>query len=243
MTHTYAPFRNLEGISSRAESTPIPNVGTPERIGSAILGLASFACGVKCRGWLGGILTLVGAYMIHRGVTGRCEGYRRLGIDTAGNSDGRGVPQDVGVKVDKSVEVRRSPMELYHFWHQLTNLPEIMPHVISVTLQDSRSHWVVAGPAGKQVEWDAEFINEKPGELISWQSLPGSQVQSAGSVRFDPIGDGQATRVRVVLEYLPPAGKAGAFVARLLGSSPEQQLETDLQRFKERMESGWSSGA
>ena len=48
----------------------------------------------------GGILTLLGAYLIHRGVTGRCEGYRRLGIDTAGNSDGRGVPQDVGVKVD-----------------------------------------------------------------------------------------------------------------------------------------------
>ena len=215
----------------------MPNVGTPERIGSIIAGLASLAGGVKCRGLLGGILTLLGAFLIHRGVTGRCEGYRRLGIDTAGNSDNRGVPQDVGVKVDKSVEVRRSPMELYHFWHQLTNLPEIMPHVISVTLQDSRSHWVVAGPAGKQVEWDAEFINEKPGELISWQSLPGSQVQSAGSVRFDPIGDGQSTRVRVVFEYLPPAGKAGDFIARLLGSAPDQQLEADLWRFKERMES------
>ena len=238
MSQTYAPFRNLPGILAAGESKPIPNIGTPERVGSAIIGLASFAGGVKCRGPLGGILTLAGAYLIYRGVTGRCEGYRRLGIDTAGNSDGRGVPQDVGVKVDKSVEVRRSPMELYHSWHQLTNLPEIMPHVISVTLQDSRSHWVVAGPAGKRVEWDAEFINETPGELISWQSLPGSQVQSAGSVRFDPIGDGQSTRVRVVLEYLPPAGKAGAFVARLLGSSPEQQLETDLQRFKERMESG-----
>ena len=112
-----------------------------------------------------------------------------------------------------------------------------MPHVVSVTLQDSRSHWVVAGPAGKQVEWDAEFINEKPGELIAWQSLPGSAVQSAGSVRFEPIDDGQSTRVRVVLEYLPPAGKAGDFVARLLGSAPDQQLETDLRRFKERMES------
>src|SRR5262245_41081438 len=98
MSHTYAPFRNLEDIASRPESTSIPNVGTPERIGSAIVGLASFAGGVKCRGPLGGILTLAGAYLIYRGATGRCEGYRRLGIDTAGNSDGRGVPQDVGVK-------------------------------------------------------------------------------------------------------------------------------------------------
>jgi uncharacterized membrane protein len=241
MSQTYAPFRNLPGLVTVEESKPLPNVGTPERIGSVIAGLALFSLGVKCRGVLGGVLTLLGAYIIHRGVTGRCEGYRTLGIDTAGNSEGRGVPEDVGVKVEKSVEVRRSPMELYHFWHQLTNLPEIMPHVISVTVEDTRSHWVVAGPAGKQVEWDAEFINERPGELIAWQSLPGSDVQSAGSVRFEPIGDGQSTRVRVVLEYLPPAGRAGAFVARLLGSAPEQQLETDLQRFKERMESGPAS--
>jgi uncharacterized membrane protein len=237
MSHTYAPFRDLRDVETKAESKPMPNVGTPERIGSAVAGLLFFGGGVKCRGPLGGILTILGAFLVHRGLTGRCEGYRRLGIDTTGNSDRRGVPEDVGVKVDKSVEVRRSPMELYQFWHQLTNLPEIMPHVISVTVQDSRSHWVVAGPVGKQVEWDAEFINEKPGELIAWQSLPGSDVQSAGSVRFEPIGDGQSTRVRVVLEYLPPAGKAGAFVARLLGSAPEQQLETDLRRFKERMES------
>jgi uncharacterized membrane protein len=237
MSQTYAPFRNLPGSLAAGESTPLPNVGTPERVGSAIAGFALFSLGVKCRGVFGGVLTLLGAFMIHRGVTGRCEGYRRLGIDTAGNSDSRGVPQDVGVKVDKSIEVRRSPMELYHFWHQLTNLPEIMPHVVSVTVQDSRSHWVVAGPAGRQVEWDAEFINEKPGELIAWQSLPGSDVQSAGTVRFEPIGDGQATRVRVVLEYLPPGGKAGALVARLLGAAPDQQLETDLWRFKERMES------
>ena len=244
MSHTYAPFRNLRGVVTKEGSKPLPNVGPPERVGSVIAGLALFTCGVKLRGVFGGVLTLLGAFLVHRGVTGKCEGYRRLGIDTAANSsDRRGVPEDVGVRVDKSVEVRRSPMELYHFWHQLTNLPEIMPHVVSVTVEDSRSHWVVAGPFGKQVEWDAEFINEKPGELIAWQSLPGSDVQSAGSVRFEPIGDGQSTRVRVVLEYLPPAGKAGAFLAHLLGSAPDQQLETDLGRFKERMESGTGSTA
>ena len=97
MSHTYAPFRNLPGPVAAKESKPLPNVGTPERIGSTIAGLASLAGGYKCRGVLGGILTLLGAFLIHRGVTGRCEGYRRLGIDTAGNSDGRGVPDDAGV--------------------------------------------------------------------------------------------------------------------------------------------------
>ena len=67
--------------------------------------------------------------------------------------------------------------------------------------------------------------NEKPGELIAWQSLPGADVQSAGSVHFSRIGGGESTRVKVALQYLPPVGKVGAFVAHLLGSASEQQLE------------------
>ncbi|HEY5812255.1 MAG TPA: hypothetical protein VIT23_06355, partial [Terrimicrobiaceae bacterium] len=63
-----------------------------------------------------------------------------------------------------------------------------------------------------------------------------ADVQSAGSVHFDPVNGDEVTRVRVSLEYLPPAGKAGAFLAHLLGAAPDQQLENDLGRFKERME-------
>jgi uncharacterized membrane protein len=234
MAHTFAPFRNLEGVVTRP--AVMPNVAMPERIGSSVVGLALVTYGVDRRGPFGAALGLLGAFLIYRGATGRCECYRRLGIDTAGTTNGRGVPGDAAVKVEKSIDISRSPMELYHFWHQLTNLPEIMPHVVSITVDGPRSHWVVTGLAGRQVEWDAEFINEKPGELIAWQSLPGADVQSAGSVHFSPIGGGESTRVKVALQYLPPAGKAGAFVAHLLGSDPEQQVESDLARFKERME-------
>lgn len=234
MAHTFAPFRDLKGVVTIPGS--MPNVGMPERIGSAVAGLLMATYGVVRRDLLGIVLGILGAFLIYRGTSGKCECYKRLGIDTTGATKGRGVPGNAGVKVEKSVDVSRSPMELYHFWHELTNLPTIMPHLISVTAEGSRSHWVVAGPAGRQVEWDAEFINEKPGELIAWQSLPGADVQSAGSVHFEPIGSGESTRVKVSLEYLPPAGKAGAFVAHLLGSAPEQQLESDLARFKERME-------
>jgi uncharacterized membrane protein len=234
MAHTFTPFRNLEGVVTRPTNTP--NVAMPERIASSIVGLALVIYGLARRGFSGTVLGLLGALLIFRGASGRSECYRRLGIDTAGGTKGRGVPSDAALKVETSIDIARSPMELYHFWHQLTDLPEIMPHVVSLTVNGSRSHWVVRGPAGRQVEWDAEFINEKPGELIAWQSLPGADVQSAGSVHFSPIGDGESTRVKVTLQYLPPAGKAGALVAHLLGSAPEQQLESDLARFKERME-------
>jgi len=85
-----------------------------------------------------------------------------------------------------------------------------------------------------QVSWDAEIINERPNELIAWRSLPGSMVETAGSVHF--TRSGRSTEVQVSLKYNPPAGQTGATLARWLGESPERQLEEDLQRFKRNME-------
>ena len=127
--------------------TFLANVGMPERVGSSISGLALVTYGIARRGLLGAALGFLGAFLIYRGASGRCACYHRLGIDRAGTTNGRGVPGDAAVKVEKSIDISRTPMELYHFWHQLTNLPEIMPHVVSITVNGSQSHWVVRGPS------------------------------------------------------------------------------------------------
>ncbi|MDQ3555749.1 MAG: DUF2892 domain-containing protein [Gemmatimonadota bacterium] len=58
------------------------NVGTPERWGSTAAGGALLAAAVK-RGGLGGILLgLGGAALVQRGVTGHCQVYGALGLDT-----------------------------------------------------------------------------------------------------------------------------------------------------------------
>jgi uncharacterized membrane protein len=213
-----------------------PNVATAERIGSAAAGSALAAYGVFRRDLAGAILATLGGFLIYRGAMGRCPCYQTLGIDTAGGTDGRGVSGDAGIKIEKEILISRSPIELYQFWRRLENLPEIMPHLASVTEDGARSHWVVRGPAGHPIEWDAEVINDHPGALIAWQSLPGAEVHSAGAVHFESEEDGNATRLRLKLEYLPPAGKAGALVARLFGSAPDQLIESDLALFKEKME-------
>ena len=59
---------------------------------------------------------------------------------------------------------------------------------------------------------------------------------TAGSVHFDEQPDGRGTTVRVRLQYDPPAGKLGAWVARLLGEEPSVQIDEDLRRFKQMME-------
>ena len=74
--------------------------------------------------------------------------------------------------------------------------------------------------------------------MIAWRTLDGSQVASAGSVRFEPVEGGGGTTVRVSLKYDPPGGKLGSLIARLFGENPQQQVEEDLARFKEIMEGG-----
>ena len=152
--------------------------------------------------------------------------------------------QNVGLdsgasRVEESVTIDRSPAELYAFWRNFENLPRFMNHLKSVEVKDgNRSHWEGKGPLGVSVTWDAEIIADHPNELISWQSVPGSNIDNAGSVRFEPATGGRGTVVRVKLHYRPPAGKVGATVAKLFGENPEKQVAVDLLRFKQLMETG-----
>ena len=63
-------------------------------------------------------------------------------------------------------------------------------------------------------------------------------MPNAGVVEFLPQPAGRGTVVRVTLDYNPPGGKAGAFVAKLFGEEPQQQVSGDLWRFKQTMETG-----
>jgi uncharacterized membrane protein len=114
-----------------------------------------------------------------------------------------------------------------------------MYHLESVrALSDKQSHWVAKAPAGRTVEWDAEITSDEPGVLVAWRSLPGSAVPNSGTVRFErSVGD-RGTIVRVDLEYSPPGNLAGAAVAILFNRSPQQQIDDDLRRLKQVIETG-----
>jgi uncharacterized membrane protein len=111
-----------------------------------------------------------------------------------------------------------------------------MQHLISVdSIDGRRSRWRARAPMGATVEWQAEIINEVPNRLIGWRSLEGSEVVTAGSVNFEELPRG-GTRVRVKLQYEPPGGTLGSWVAWLFGEEPGVQIREDLRRFKEEME-------
>jgi uncharacterized membrane protein len=144
-----------------------------------------------------------------------------------------------GIRVEQEIVVRRTPAELFRLWRDLSTMGRVFRHVERVDgVSSHRSHWVVRGPLGTTLEWDAEIINEVENELIGWQSLPGADVDCAGSVHFAPHGDDGETLVRVVFRYDPPGGSLGALVASALGADPAQSVADDLARFKRQVESG-----
>jgi uncharacterized membrane protein len=143
------------------------------------------------------------------------------------------IPAREGVRVDETIVVDRPVALVYRFWRRLENLPTFMRHLVSVRQTgELTSHWVARGPAGTRMAWDAEIINEVENELLAWTSLPGADVENAGSVHFTSANNGTLTVVHVELKYNPPAGTLGAAVARLFGEDPARQIAQDLRDFK-----------
>ncbi|MGH7526225.1 MAG: SRPBCC family protein [Gemmatimonadales bacterium] len=239
MTATYNGVGRSEGWENlaggdRRESHV--NVGLTERWMSGLVGATLVAWGLARRR-LRSLLLPVGGTLIGRAVTGRCVVNRALGRNSARSQEHispvASLGQGEGVRVERSITIDRPREELFRFWRNLENLPRFMDHLQSVTvLDEDHSHWVAKGPAGTRVEWDAEIHNEIENELLAWRSLPGAEVDHAGSVHFSPAPDG-GTMVRVLFRYDPPAGAVGSAVARLFGEEPSQQVADDLRRLKQ----------
>jgi len=215
------------------------NISDAERWGSMAAGVGLALYGVTKRGAAGWLMAGAGALLVRRGMSGHCDTYQFLGINTAGTgTDTRQALSGArGVIVEESVTIARPASELYRFWRNLENLPRFMRHLESIErVTDTLSRWRAAGPAGTHVEWNAEIINEVPGKVIGWRSLEGSDVVSAGSVNFEETGGG--TRLRVRLQYSPPGGNIGDAVARLMGRDAATEIREDLQQLKQQVESG-----
>src|SRR5687768_15980950 len=216
------------------------NMSEAERWMSMAGGAGLAAYGLSKGRLPGWALAGFGVWLFRRGMTGHCNTYQMLGVNTAGTGGDtrQALGGPAGVIVEESVTINRPVPELYRFWRNLENLPRFMTHLHSVErITDTLSRWQAKGPAGSTVEWNAEIINEVPDRVIGWRSLEGSDVVSAGSVNFEEAGAG-GTTVRVRLQYSPPLGKVGAAVAKLLGADAATEIRQDLHRFKSLVETG-----
>lgn len=144
-----------------------------------------------------------------------------------------------GIRLQESVTIDVPAQQLYDYWRNFSNLPRFTKNLKSVqVIDDTRSRWTVDGPAGKELSWEATIIDDRPGEMISWRSIEGSDFDNAGSIWFQPATTGRGTVVKLIFSYNPPAGPLGSLVAKLSGKEPAMLLKQQLRRFKQLMETG-----
>lgn len=138
-----------------------------------------------------------------------------------------------------STTIRADATRVYGFWRDFTNLSRVMAHLEKVDVTGDRtSHWTASAPFGQSVEWDAEITEDVPGERIAWTSVGKATVPNQGKVWFGAAPDGESTEVHVLIAYDLPGGALGKAAASYFGEEPNQQLDDDLRRFKQVMETG-----
>jgi uncharacterized membrane protein len=198
------------------------NLGTTERVISGIAAAGLAALALKKLPLAGRIAAgVAGGALATRAATGYCAVKDSVGQLRDGSP----------IRVEKQTVINAPIEQVYEFWNNVENFPKFMSHLQSVVrMSDTRSHWVSDGPLGTKVEWDAELTKNVPNDVIAWRSMTGD-VEHTGTVRFKRVGP--RTRVKVRIEYTPPAGKVGAAVARVFGDDPRSQLEEYLKKAKQ----------
>jgi uncharacterized membrane protein len=146
------------------------------------------------------------------------------------------------VDIQKSIHIDAPVAAVYAFWDSYESFPLFLSTVRAVEdLGGGRSRWVVSGPGGRPIVWEAVLTGRQPGRLLAWHSVPGAMLENAGVIRFTPERGG--TRVDLRCCYQAPNGGGGAAVTDLLGADPRARLNEDLARLKAVLEASARSEA
>ncbi len=131
----------------------------------------------------------------------------------------------------QTIIVKAPLSKVYGIWANFENFSSFMNNIESVTKTGpDLSHWVMSGPLGFKVEWDAETTMMEENKRIAWNSRDRSALTTSGQVTFKELPN-DSTEITVTLSYDPPAGTAGEIVAALF-AQPEKRLSEDLHNFK-----------
>jgi hypothetical protein len=114
-----------------------------------------------------------------------------------------------------------------------------MEHFAEVTATgETTAHWKMPIPMMAALEWDTRIVEERAGEMISWESLPGSSLQNDGRLQLRPATGNRGTVVTLRLRFNPPMGSFGRIAAKLARVVPSSIAMRALHRFKNLVETG-----
>jgi uncharacterized membrane protein len=243
METNYNQTSAQEGLASAlppATGSSNINIGLSERMVSALGGAALAVWGLRNLKHASGIsMLLSGSYLLIRGFSGYCSVNNLIGRNTAETPK-----KGSAMEASATFIINKPKSEVYAYWRKLENLPNFMQHLEKVKeLDDKRSNWTAKIPGAEKipgslgtVSWEAEIVEDVPGEMISWSSLPGSTVDNAGEVRFRETPDNNGTEIKACVSYRLPAGDIGSLAAKLFNPAVEKMMREDLRSFRNVLE-------
>ncbi|MEO8471341.1 MAG: YgaP-like transmembrane domain [Chryseolinea sp.] len=209
------------------------NVGAAERIVSVATGMLLATWGIKRMKKFSALPMIIsGGYLVLRGATGHCHVNTILNRNTA-------LKKSTAVEVSGTYIINKPRQEVYAYWRRLENLPLFMKHLAEVKqINEINSFWKVYIPGGlATISWKAEIIEDQPGELLAWSSLPGSSIDNAGTVSFVDAPN-HSTEINARISYRLPGGDLGSLAAQLFNPFLKNIILADLERFKYNIEGG-----
>ena len=126
-------------------------------------------------------------------------------------------------------------------WSDLEAMPRWMRWIESVkTLDDpDLTDWTLAAQ-GFRFSWKAKITSRVEEQQLHWESVGG--LPTKGAVRFYPEGAG-STAVKLTVSYELPGVLAPLMEPSILGGIVTTELQANLDRFRDLVESDYTVSA
>ncbi|WP_224333227.1 SRPBCC family protein [Haloprofundus halobius] len=240
---SHASTEGDPGVVTGAPDPPNVELGLPNRLVSAAVGGWFVLSGLRRRSLVGAVLAVVGGWLVYRGGGGQRR-LRSARSSPVGDDRRERRENDASaspIDVERATTVRKSTDELYDLWRDPETLTQVVSGVAEVTVEDEeegRYRWRIDGPLGRTLTWETRLVEDRPDELLRWESVDGASVANEGALEFRPAPADQGTEVTLRVRFDPPGGAVGGAAMSFLGFAPEVLASKMLYRFKSLAETG-----
>lgn len=139
--------------------------------------------------------------------------------------------------IEAQITIQRPVEKVFEFYRNFKNLPSFLGDVMAIDeTSPVTSRWTIQVPFGIQAHWTVRVTEERPNELIRYETISSPALRTYWEIRFAPGPAAGETEVREVMKA--PLGRIGRAALALIGKFPAEEQSANLHRLKEVLETG-----
>jgi uncharacterized membrane protein len=212
--------------------------GTAERVITIASGALLLAPVLRKRSIISWTAAAAGGVLLYDGISGSCAVSHKLGFSA--NSP-------TAERVHRSINIDKNAEELYRLWRNPDTYTRLMRPFAQVKPEgENHVRWSIPLPMGQSISGEAVMVEERPGQLIHWTTMPDEGLQINEWFRLRPAPQNRGTEV--TLEYLVdfsrvPAGGTLRAITSFFEKAAQTLVGELLLKFKSLAEAGSGAGS